>query len=205
MVAELHKRVIVIASGVTERRALPRLLSHLLDEGICASDVRIPPGNRDLRVEIVENLIKSVWYGPQTPPDKFVLLVDVDKKNPGDKLATFKEELPGRLPSEVRPLLQYAYAQQHLEAWYFADARHLREYLGGKALGSVDASHPDEIENPKQHLKNLLGPRTYTSWVSGEIAEALDARTIAERSPSFRGFLAAVRNGGPDGFPLSRE
>ena len=198
MVAELHKRVVVIASGLTERRALPHLLSHLRAEGICTSDVLIPTGNRDLRVEIAEELIKSEWYVSQTPPDKFVILVDVDREDPDGKLAPFKEELPGRLPSEVGPLLQYAYAQQHLEAWYFADAQNLREYLCGKALGSVDASQPDEIENPKLHLKNLLGLGFYTARVSEGIAQALDARTIEGRSPSFRGFVAAVRNWGRD-------
>ncbi len=194
MVAELRKRVVVIASGLTERRALPHLLSHLRDEGICVSDVRIPPGNRDLRVRSVKELIDSEW--PR--PDKFVILVDVDRKNPEDKLASLKRELPGRLPPEVGPLLQYAYAQQHLEAWYFADAQNLSGYLGGSALGSVDASRPDEIENPKRHLKNLLGLGFYTARISEEIAQALDARTIEGRSPSFRGFVAAVRNGGRD-------
>lgn len=45
--------------------------------------------------------------------------------------------------------IQYAYAQWHLEAWYFGDAEGLRRYLGGKALGNVDTSQPDEIHNPK--------------------------------------------------------
>ena len=193
----MPKRVIVIASGETERRALPHLLSHLRDEGIVLADVRIPPRNRDLRVEIVENIIKSAWYESQTPPDKFVLLVDVDGKDPDATLAPFKHDLPGRLPSEVRPKLQYAYAQWHLEAWYFADSQNLRTYLRDKALGSVDASKPDEIQNPKQHLKNLLERSTYTALISEEIARTLDARAIAQRSPSFDGFLSAVRNGSP--------
>ena len=34
-----------------------------------------------------------------------------------------------------------------------------------------------------------------TSRTSEEIAEALDARIIAERSPSFRNFLNAIMNG----------
>ena len=189
----MPKRVIVIASGETERRALP----HLRDEGIVLADVRIPPRNRDLRVEIVENIIKSAWYESQTPPDKFVLLVDVDGKDPDATLAPFKHDLPGRLPSEVRPKLQYAYAQWHLEAWYFADSQNLKEYLRGKALRSVDASKPDEIQNPKQHLKNLLERSTYTARTSEDIARTLDARAIAQRSPSFDGFLSAVRNGSP--------
>ena len=100
MVAELRKRVVVIASGVTEQLALPHLLSHLRDEGICVSAVRIPKGHRDLRVKIAEDLINSEWAVSQTPPDKFVILVDVDRKDPDGKLAHFKEGLPGRLPSE---------------------------------------------------------------------------------------------------------
>ena len=193
----MPKRVIVIASGETERRALPHLLSHLLDEGITVADVRIPSRNRGLRVKIVEKIIKSAWYESQTPPDKFVLLIDVDGKDPEDSLSPFKKGLPERLPPEVRPKLQYAYAQWHLEAWYFADSQNLRTYLRDKALGSVDASKPDEIQNPKQHLKNLLERSTYTALISEEIARTLDARTIAQRSPSFNGFLSAVRNGSP--------
>ena len=176
---------------------MPHLLSHLRDEGIVLADVRIPPRNRDLRVEVVEKIIKSAWYESQTPPDKFVLLIDVDGKDPDDSLSPFKKGLPERLPPEVRPKLQYAYAQWHLEAWYFADSQNLRTYLRDKALGSVDASKPDEIQNPKQHLKNLLERSTYTALISEDIDRTLDARAIAQRSPSFDGFLSAVRNGSP--------
>lgn len=193
----MRKRVIVIASGETERRALPHLLSHLRDEGIVLAGVRIPPRNRDLQVEIVEKIIKSSWYESQTPPDKFVLLVDADGKDPSATLAPFENDLPERLPPEVRPKIQYAYAQRHLEAWYFADSQNLRTYLRGKDPRRVDASKPDEIQNPKQHLKNLLERSTYTARTSEDIARMLDARTIAQRSPSFNGFLSAVRNGSP--------
>ena len=41
----------------------------------------------------------------------------------------------------------------------------------------------------------LLGERVYTARVSAEIAEGLDAKTIAERSPSFRMFVNALMNG----------
>ena len=102
-----------------------------------------------------------------------------------------------RLSKDVLSRIQYAYAQWHLEAWYFADAANLRRYLGGRNLGSVDTSQPDNIQNPKLHLKNLLSDETYTSRVSEEIATGLDAKTIAQRSLSFRGFLEAVKNGAP--------
>lgn len=57
------------------------------------------------------------------------------------------------------------------------------------------SSKPDEIQNPKLHLKNLLGDRVYTVVISEEIAKRLNAQTIAQRSPSFQGFLDAGTNG----------
>ena len=191
------KRVIVIASGETERRALPQLVSHLSDEGVFVDEVLIPPGNRAITVDIVERLIKVVWNpSVAEPPDKVVILVDTDRVSPQEATEVLSSKLPPRLGYEIASRLQFAYAQRHLEAWYFADASNLRGWLGGGALGNVDASRPDELHNPKLHLKNLLGEQLYTARVSEEIAASLDARTIAQRSPSFRCFLEAVMNGG---------
>ena len=95
---------------------------------------------------------------------------------------------------KIQPAIQFAYAQWHLEAWYFADIAALRQYLG-RAPGDIDPSNPDEIQNPKHHLRNLLGDRIYTAVVSEEIARTLHPQVIAQRSPSFDGFLDAVRNG----------
>lgn len=191
----MTKRVIVLVSGETERRALPHLVSHLRDRNVFVDEVRIPPRNRTLDVRMAENLIKATWFGSvSTPPDKIVVLLDLDGKPPDDVLDPFRE-LPGRLGAEIGAAVRYTYAQWHLEAWYFADAVNLRDFLGGRALGTVDVSRPDEIQNPKLHLKHLLGKRTYTALVSEEIASRLDAATILERSPSFRGFLKAVMNG----------
>ena len=191
----MSKRVVVIASGETERRSLPHLLSYLQEEGISVDEIRIPAKHRKLNVGTVESLVKAVWYeNIAEPPSKFVVLVDTDGKTPDDALNLLRTELPSRLGGEIGQWVQYAYAQWHLEAWYFADETNLRECLG-KALGNVDASSPDEIQNPKRHLKNLLGEQTYTARVSEDIAKELDARTIAQRSPSFSGFLEAIRNG----------
>ena len=191
----MAKRVIVIASGETERRALPLLVSHLRDKGISIVDVRIPPRSRPLNVRIAENLIRAAWYeNLDALPGKFVILVDIDGKAPDDVLAPFREGLPERLGDDIGAKVLYAYARWHLEAWYFADAQNLRGYLGG-ATGGVDTSKPDEIQNPKLHLKNMLGKLRYTARVSEEIARKLEPLTIAQRSPSFKGFLEAVTNG----------
>lgn len=191
----MSRHVVVIASGETERRSLPHLVAHLRAEDISVDDVRIPPRGRALNVEMAEKLVKATWYENLVdPPDKFVVLVDVDGKVPDEVLRPLQEQLPGRLGPQIQATIQFAYAQWHLEAWYFADNINLRTYLG-RAPGNVNTSQPDEIQNPKQHLKNLLGDRAYTAVVSQEIAKALDARTIAQRSASFRGFLEAVRNG----------
>ena len=191
----MKKHVVGIASGETERRALPHLLAHFRDQGIDVT-VRIPPRNRALRVAVVYSLIQSTLYDIDGyPPDKYVILVDADGGIPDDILIPLRRDLSNRLGSGFGPSVQYAYAQWHLEAWYFADAGNLREYLGGRALGSIDPSRPDQIQNPKLHLKHLLRNEFYTAQVSEQIAKVLDARTIAQRSPSFNGFLEAVRNG----------
>ena len=189
----MSKNVVVIASGETERRALPYLLGHLHERDI---RVRIPPRNRALNVRTAFSLIQASLYDyGDRSPDKYVILVDTDGKEPDEVLRDLKKELPNRLGSQFRPSVQYAYAQWHLEAWYFADATNLRRYLGGRDLGSVDTSQPDKIQNPKLHLKNLLGDSFYTAGVSEEIAETLNAETVSGRSPSFRGLLDAVKNG----------
>ena len=191
---EVTKHVVVLASGETERRALPHLVSHLRDRDVSVDEVRVPPRNRALNLHMAESLIKAAWFeSAGAPPDKFVLLLDLDGKTPNEVLDPFRE-LPGRLGGGIGATVRYAYAQWHLEAWYFADAANLRDWLG-RALGQVDTSKPDEIRNPKLHLKNLLGDRVYTARVSEEIASRLDAPTIAQRSPGFKGFLDAVMNG----------
>ena len=191
----MGKRVVVIASGETERRSLPHLLSHLESNGVSVDEVVVPPRNRQLNVRMAERLIKAAWYGSlATPLDKFVVLVDTDGKVPENVVGPFIDQLPGRLGGDIDAAVLFAYAQQHLEAWFFGDADNLRRWLGGRSLGSVDTSKPDEIQNPKRHLKNLLGG-VYTSPLAEEIARKLDAQTIAQRSPSFEGFVEAVMNG----------
>ena len=190
----MAKHVIVIASGETERRALPHLVSHLRERDVLVNEVRIPPRNKALNVRMAERLIKAAWYeNAGTLPDKFVLLVDIDEAIPEEVLVPFREQLPGRL-GEIGAAVQYAFAQRHLEAWYFADATNLKKYLG-RAPGHVDTSRPDEIRNPRLHLKSLLAHQVYTARISEEIADRIDALTIAQRSPSFKGFLDAVMNG----------
>ena len=186
--------MVVVASGETERRSLPHLVSHLHKQGTSVDDVRIPPRNKALDVDVAEKIIKSIWYeNLGEEPDKIVLLVDVDMKSPDEVVSRMRQALARRLPDEIGRKMQYAHAQRHLEAWYFADGGNLRGYLK-RDLGNVDDSRPDEIENPKLHLKNILG-QVYTARVSEEIARALDTETIARRSPSFRCFLEALLNG----------
>ena len=192
----MSKRVVVIASGETERRALPFLTRYLAERGIVVEDVRIPPRHHAINVDIAEKVIRSVWFekAADARPSKFVVLLDTDQASPCDVLRPLRDLLPERL-RDIGASIQFAFAQQHLEAWYFADADGLRSYLG-RDLGNVDPSQPDAIVNPKLHLKHLLGPRPYSSLVSQAIAAKLDAAKIAHRSPSFQGFVAAIENGG---------
>lgn len=194
----MTKHVIVIASGETERRVLPSLVRHLQERDVVVDEVRIPPRHRAIDAEMAEKLVKAAWYEHgDVPPDKFVLLMDLDGADPTAVVEPIRQRLSKR-PAEIRADIHYAYAQQHLEAWYFADAENLRRVLG-RALGHVDTSHPDGIRNPKRHLKNLLGRRVYTARMSKHIASRLDAGSIANRSPSFKRFIDAVMNGNDPG------
>ena len=189
----MSKRVVVIASGETERRAIPYLLRNLLDEGTQVS-VRIPPRNGALSVDMAFKLIRAAqFHTDEGPPDKFVVLVDVDGKIPSVVLDEIRKVIP-RLP-DLNSKIQFAYAKWHLEAWYFADANSLRAFLQGDSLGNVDTSQPDDIQNPKHHLRQILVDRVYTAQVSEDIAKTLDGGVIAERSPSFQGFVEAAKNG----------
>ena len=193
----MAKRVVIVASGETERRALPHLTRHLGDGAVTVVEVRVPPRNKALNARMAERLVKAAWYeNLSTPPDKFVLVVDVDRADPDRALRPMRSELPRRV-ADIGADLLCAYAQEHLEAWYFGDAENLRRYLG-REPGQVDTSRPDEIQNPKRHLRHLLGERAYTARVSEEIARILDAGTIAGRSPSFRKFIDAIMNGSSD-------
>ncbi len=90
-----------------------------------------------------------------------MLVVDTDRTDPGAATNPFRIRLPSRL-SGIGAAVQFACAQQHLEAWYFADIDNLRAYIG-RSPGRIDTTKPDLIDNPKEHLKNLLGNRVYTA------------------------------------------
>ena len=187
----MAKHVVVLASGRTELRALPNLLRSLASEGV-RIDVRIPPRNRAISREVAVKIATSCYWDVPSP-DKFVILVDVDGKNPEEVLESFRHRV-GVALNHLDLKVYYTYAQRHLEAWFFADATRLRQFLG-KSLGSIDASRPDLIENPKLHLRHLLANRLYTSEVAERISRVLDAGRIAERSASFAKFLVTIRNG----------
>lgn len=190
----MTKRVLIIASGPTERNALTKLLEHLKSENI-EVDILIPAGHRQLRPSVVCPIIISSQYDSEEgPPDKCVILVDTDGKSPEEAISPIQQGLQRTQLSRTFQNVKFAYAQWHLEAWYFADAVNLRAYLG-RDMGSINPNEPDRIQNPKHHLQQLLGDATYTAQVSADIAAELDPVTISQRSPSFRTFLETIRNG----------
>lgn len=191
----MSRRVVVIASGETERRALPHLVKHLAAEGVDVQDVRIPPRHQAINVANTEKIIRSVWFEriETERPDKFVLLLDTDGAPPDEVVEPIRAALPARLYG-ISASVQFAYAQRHLEAWYFADASGLQRYLG-RDVGNVDPAGPDAIINPKLHLKHLLDTRPYSALVSERIAAQLNVAAIMRHSASFRLFVAALKNG----------
>jgi hypothetical protein len=193
----VSKRVIIIASGETERRALPHLLRHLSADGISIDPpIRTPPRFGKITGDSAFRLIISAWHERKwsAPPDKFIVLTDADGKDPQVVLGTLEQELARTSIQELPVPVLLAAAKWHLEAWFFADAGALRKYLGGKSLGAVDPSKPDEIQNPKLCLRHLLS-EPYSSRISEEIAQGVSPLEVRTRSPSFARFEQAVRNG----------
>ena len=119
----MAKRVVVIASGETERRALPHLAAHLGNEGITV-DVRIPGRNRQIRADIIIRIVQATLYDDSVegPPDKFVVLVDTDGKTPEEAIDPIKNGLERSSFRGLRQRIHYAYAQWHLEACFLPTA-----------------------------------------------------------------------------------
>lgn len=102
---EVTKQVIVLASGETERRALPHLVSHLRDRDVSVVEVRVPPRNRALDVRMAENLIKASWFrSVGAPPDKFVLLSWIWMGRPPMKCWLLTGSYPDVWVARSRPL-----------------------------------------------------------------------------------------------------
>ncbi len=187
----MSRHVVILASGETERRALPNLLRHLRHEEISV-EVRKPPRHRAISSDVAIKIANACyWSVPR--PHKLVVLLDADGRDPEEQLEPLQRRI-GRSLDDLDLKVSYAYAQWHLEAWFFADESGLREHLG-KNLGNVDASQPDRIDNPKLHLRNLLAGRLYTAEMAERISRNLDATTITAKSTSFARFQDVVRNG----------
>ena len=124
--AVMAKRVIVIASGSTEQVVLRHLTAQSTADGIDV-EVRFPSRHRRLRFETVSQLINAALYDSvKGPPDKFVVPVDTDGKTPEEAMDPIKNGLERSSFRELRQRIHYAYAQWHLEAWFFADGVNLR-------------------------------------------------------------------------------
>lgn len=204
--------VLVVASGSTERAALPHLLrevesgtNHRLVE------VVIPPGHRALNGKIVSQLATAGYWKHHaggSEVGKIVVLHDADRRDPG----AVREELESELESLLTKLTNrgvhvlVAVAKPHIEGWFYADGESLRDFLG-RDLGAAGGCAPDDMENPKLHLTHLLKQRGrhYTARTAGEIASRTDPGRCRTRSPSFAAFELAVRNGHCVGGSLEAE
>ena len=190
----MRQDVGIIVEGETERVALSHLLQGLVDPPD-QEKILCPPNQGTLNVAMAVRLASGLIAQFETL-DKVVVLKDVDGRDPEHVLAPFRQDLPDRLRGSRPVSLQFAYSQWHLEAWFFGDSQGLRVFLGRRALGNVDASRPDEIRNPKGHLRNLLRAvdRLYSVRVAGQIARVVSGQVIAGRSPSFGNFLERMIN-----------
>ena len=131
----MTKRVIVIASGSTEQVALRHLTAQLTADGIDV-EVRFPSRHRELRFATVSQLINAALYDSGEAPDKFVVLVDTDGKTPEAAIDPIKSELERSSFRELHQRIHYAYAQWHLEAWFFCRWREFKKLLWRPIIGA---------------------------------------------------------------------
>ena len=190
--------VLIVASGNTEFEALPPLLRDSLNDIGRRVDVRFPPNHRRLDAPMAARLVKAGYWSLYPRPPKAVVLVDCDSVAPLEVAAQMRERVAPLLTDLTTRGLQVlvAVAKWHLEAWFFGDPDRLRATLG-RDLGQIVLADPDSIDNPKQHLINLLGTtdRIYSARVAADIARSVEPSVVAVASSSFAEFEMAVRNG----------
>ncbi|MGH7814946.1 MAG: DUF4276 family protein [Candidatus Binataceae bacterium] len=200
----MGKNIVVIASGLTEKEAIRPLTREFCSTEGAAIEVRIPRGGNALMPSVIEKLARAAWWEMKLkncPPDKFVVLVDADGRSESEREAPLKAACESLKDLPVTFLVTSA--QWHLEAWFFGDPEALRSFLH-RDLGAIDPTRPDEITNPKLHLKHLLGA-PYTARIAGEIAAFVKPISIATRSPSFHKFLNCLKNGGDSAMTAGHE
>ncbi len=187
----MGKQVLVVASGRTELAAVRHLLRSTR-ELIESLDIRTVLHGR-VTIDQATKIVRGAWFERLyvTPLDKAVVLTDCDGASWNESVERLAE-IRLRLQDLPLPIL-IAAANWHLEAWFFADADGLRSALG-RSLGGVNTSSPDDIQNPKLHLRNILA-KPYTSRVAGEIARKIRPEIARTRSPSFQHFETSVLNG----------
>ena len=172
----MKKKVIVVASGETERRSLPHLTANLAEEGVRVTEVRIPPRHRDLTVSVAAQLIDAAWFEYQytDPPDKFVILVDVDGKDPTEALRPWQWGSPAatepkgggfraiRLRSVAFGSVVFCRCEE-LEELLGERSRQCRRFKAGrnpkspKSISSIFWGRPrTRPRNQKKSLPNLM-------------------------------------------------
>ena len=181
--------------GETEQRALPHLARDLQDSGITVCEVRIPLHIRALDAQMAENLIKAAWYeNLDAPPDKFVLLIDLDGADLEASLEPIRTRLAG-LKGGISAAVICAYAQEHLEG---GTSPTLRSSGNARAGHWERSTHRDRMRSGiRSCISSNCSERLSTPpwcpkkpqrhWMQARSpAGALASRTLSTRSPTAR-------------------
>ena len=101
----MSRHVVILASGETERRALPNLLRHLRHEGISV-EFRKPPRHRAISSDVAIKMANACYWSVPRPHKLVVLL---DGRDPEEQLEPLQRRI-GRSLDDLDLKVSYAYA-----------------------------------------------------------------------------------------------
>ena len=187
---------LILASGLKEWYALPVLCRHFCED----AGVRVVfPDHSAALIHQVAPLLQLHWRPDVDPP--CVILVDTHRLSPSQAMEPVQQKVDamvqrGDLSPAARNSIRWAYAQPHLEAWFFADPSGLARYIG---CDEADLGVPGTIRDPQGVLRGLMTQhmpgrrRNYGASRAKDIADGLDARVVLANSPSFKTLIDAIQ------------
>lgn len=193
----MSKRVVVVASGETERRALPSLVGHLRANGIVMDDVRVPPAARSARrADGRTPRESSLVRGSNVEAGQVRGSRRRRHGRSGGRAAAFRDAVASASSQRSRddPLCDRPTSSRSVVLRRCGRSPRLARGFARKRR------HIQPRCNPEPQASSQASPRPAPLHVPrfGGHRSSLDPASIAMRSPSFRRFQLAVTNGNPE-------
>jgi hypothetical protein len=184
----------IVVEGPYDVAVFYQLIPRILDR-----HVRVIPhpcyGKENLRKDLLKHLETLEFAAEGRAVEKALVIRDSGGKDP----KIIEEELTRKVQERRWAFshgVHVCIIRREVETWLLADmaaVSGVAEERGGREVAELQGAL-EEIENPKERLKQLLSEAKlqYTEQVCGEIARSLRLDTLSYRCPSFRTFKQRV-------------